>query len=225
MKTKVCGKCKKGMNILNFSKGVSKDGLHSWCKNCNKEYKKIYHINHREESLKESKFYRETHQKELTDYFKKYRSENRELLNLKSNIWYKKNKNLREIYYQQHKQTLIKNQNEYFINRRKIDINFKIKCNLRIRIWKVLKGIDKSQSTIKLLGCSIDFLKQHLENQFTKGMSFSNYGKWHVDHIKPCASFDLSKSEEQKICFNYTNLQPLWALDNIRKSNKISGGK
>jgi hypothetical protein len=60
-----------------------------------------------------------------------------------------------------------------------------------------------------------------LEKQFTKGMNWKNYGKWHIDHIKPCASFDLSLEHEQKLCFHFTNLQPLWAKDNIRKSDKI----
>lgn len=71
--------------------------------------------------------------------------------------------------------------------------------------------------TIKLIGCSIEQLKQHLEKQFKLGMSWFNYGKWHVDHIKPCASFDLTDIEQQKQCFNYTNLQPLWAEENLVK--------
>jgi hypothetical protein len=106
-------------------------------------------------------------------------------------------------------------------NKRKTDINFKILCNLRSRIWNVLKGVNKSKTTRKLLGCSIEFLKQYLASKFTQGMSFSNYGKWHVDHIRPCTSFDLSKVSEQSKCFHYTNLQPLWAIDNLKKHNKI----
>ena len=110
--------------------------------------------------------------------------------------------------------------------RRKIDINFKIRCNLGTRIWDSLKHNYKSASTLKLIGCPIGFLKKHLESQFKLGMSWNNYGKWHIDHIIPCASFDLSKSEEQQKCFNWTNLQPLWAEDNLSKSDKITlGGK
>ena len=82
-----------------------------------------------------------------------------------------------------------------------------------------------SESTKKLLGCSIEFLKQHLESQFTDGMNWANYGKWHIDHILPCASFDKSKPEEQSKCFNYSNLQPLWALDNMCKSKPRFKGK
>lgn len=72
---------------------------------------------------------------------------------------------------------------------------------------------------MELVGCSIDKLKQHLESKFTEGMSWDNYGDWHVDHIKPCASFDLSDPEQQRLCFNYKNLQPLWAADNLSKGD------
>jgi hypothetical protein len=106
----------------------------------------------------------------------------------------------------------------YDVNRRKKDINFKLICYLRSRLSNVLRKNKKSKSTMKLIGCSVEQLKQHLEQKFTKGMSFSNYGKWHIDHIKSCARFDLSKPEEQKRCFHYTNLQPLWAVDNLRKN-------
>ena len=74
---------------------------------------------------------------------------------------------------------------------------------------------------MKLCGCSLEKLKQHLESQFTEGMTWDNKGDWHVDHIKPCASFDLTNPEEQKKCFHYTNLQPLWALDNMKKGAKL----
>jgi hypothetical protein len=75
---------------------------------------------------------------------------------------------------------------------------------------------------MELLGCTIDFFKNHLESKFVEGMSWQNYGKgWHIDHIIPCVSFDLSKPEEQRKCFHFSNLQPLWAVDNIRKGTKI----
>jgi hypothetical protein len=78
----------------------------------------------------------------------------------------------------------------------------------------------KSLSTINLIGCSIEHLRRHLAFQFQPGMSWSNYGKWHIDHIRPCAKFDLSKESEQKKCFHYTNLQPLWAKDNLIKGDR-----
>ena len=93
--------------------------------------------------------------------------------------------------------------------------------NLRRRTRAVLEGINKSDNTLALIGCSPKELKKHLESLFTKGMSWSNYGKWHIDHIKPCSSFDLTIESQQRECFNYQNLQPLWARDNLSKGNKI----
>jgi hypothetical protein len=72
-----------------------------------------------------------------------------------------------------------------------------------------------------LLGCTIEQLWIHLEKTFKPGMTRENYGKWHVDHIIPCASFDLTIPEQQTKCFHYTNLQALWASENIIKSDKI----
>ena len=75
---------------------------------------------------------------------------------------------------------------------------------------------------MKLLGCSVEDFKNYFENKFKEGMIWENYGKWHIDHIRPCVSFDLTKVEEQKKCFYYTNLQPLWAKENHIKSGKIN---
>lgn len=110
-------------------------------------------------------------------------------------------------------------------NRKKIrrdnDLNFRLRENLRTRVHHAVKGISKkSNKTMDLIGCEIEFLKKHLEGLFQEGMSWENYGEWHMDHIKPCSLFDLEIESEQKKCFNYTNLQPLWAVDNLRKNNK-----
>jgi len=99
----------------------------------------------------------------------------------------------------------------------------RISNNLRARVNRVLKGNFKSAATLELLGCSIEELKQHIEAQFTEGMTWDSWSfdGWHIDHIRPCASFDLSDPEQQKACFHYTNLQPLWSEDNMLKSDKI----
>jgi len=89
--------------------------------------------------------------------------------------------------------------------------------NLRRRTRAVLEGTNKSDNTLALIGCSPEKLKLYLETKFEDGMSWDNYGDWHIDHIKPCCSFDLTKESEQRACFNYKNLQPLWAKDNLRK--------
>lgn len=94
---------------------------------------------------------------------------------------------------------------------------FRLKRNLRTRLHHALAGLHKTDRTMTLVGCSLDELKMHIESKFQVGMNWDNYGKWHVDHIKPCAAFDLSTDVGQRTCFHYTNLQPLWAEDNMRK--------
>jgi len=109
----------------------------------------------------------------------------------------------------------------YGRRRRKYDLNYRILNSLRSRLWHSIRNNQKYGSTLELIGCSVENLKHYLENKFADGMSWDNYGKWHIDHIIPCASFDLSKPKEQKRCFNYKNLQPLWRIDNIIKGAKI----
>lgn len=106
----------------------------------------------------------------------------------------------------------------------KTDINYKIESSLRNRVRSAVTKGYKSNRSIKLLGCSIDELKVHLEQQFEPGMSWDNYGEWHIDHIIPCARFDLRNPIHQKICFNYRNLQPLWAKDNSSKHDNLPDG-
>ena len=104
--------------------------------------------------------------------------------------------------------------------RLKEDLEYRLLHNLRSRCQSVLKSTSLSKS--RLVGCNGKKLREHLEAQFQEGMTWENYGYegWHMDHIKPCASFDLSDEEEQKKCFHYTNLQPLWAKDNYAKGSK-----
>ena len=110
-------------------------------------------------------------------------------------------------------------------NKAKKDPNFKIKKSIRLRILKVLKRdkIKKYYKSIHLLGCTTEEARIHLEKQFKEGMTWENHGThgWHIDHIMPCASFDLTDPEQQKKCFHYTNLQPLWAHENMSKGAKI----
>ena len=110
----------------------------------------------------------------------------------------------------------------YEKNRILIDPEFKLVKTLRSRLNSVLnrRNIEKGFSTMELTGCELPFLKGYLEAKFTEGMSWENHGEWHLDHIRPCCSFDLKDDEEQKKCFHYTNLQPLWAQDNLSKGGK-----
>ena len=88
---------------------------------------------------------------------------------------------------------------------------------------KALKNNNKTSKSLELLGSTIQEAREHLEKQFKEGMTWDNHGHkgWHIDHIIPCASFDLTDPEQQKKCFHYTNLQPLWAKENISKGSKI----
>ena len=94
---------------------------------------------------------------------------------------------------------------------------------LRCRQRAALNGELKTAPTMELLGCTAEHARAHIESQFTKGMSWDNHGMhgWHIDHILPCASFDMADQGQQRQCFHYTNLQPLWATDNLRKSDSM----
>jgi hypothetical protein len=107
------------------------------------------------------------------------------------------------------------------------DLNYRLSSIVRSRISRSLRDNNiqykKSNHSIDLLGCSIVELKAHLEAKFTDGMSWENYGEWHVDHIKPCASFENLGTcpKQQRECFHYSNLQPLWAEDNRQKYSSV----
>lgn len=99
----------------------------------------------------------------------------------------------------------------------------KLAAYYRKRVYSALK---KCENTIKyktqdILGCDYTFLKSYLESLFKPGMSWENYGQWHVDHIISCCTFNLTDESQLKKCFNYKNLQPLWAKDNLIKSKKL----
>ena len=126
------------------------------------------------------------------------------------------------------KEYRIKTKNEKFMYDKKYtkmkyktDINYRLRKLLRGRIHGALKlkNTKKLASTFELIGCSVSELKSHLESKFKDGMTWNNHSLfgWHIDHIKPCSSFDLTKEKQQKECFHYTNLQPLWAIDNLSK--------
>ena len=125
-------------------------------------------------------------------------------------------------YRRTHKVEIRERDKKYQINRLKTDVGFRLIRNLRCRVRLALKGFSKSVSTMKLIGCDIEFFQSYFCSKFVNGMSWKHVmnGEIHIDHIRPCASFDLSKPSEQRKCFHYTNLQPLWAIDNLKKSAK-----
>ena len=135
------------------------------------------------------------------------RAENPEKARAAIRNWYKKNKD-RVIKYKR--------------DRAKTNLNCKLSGNLRSRLYQALKNNYKSGSAVKDLGCSIEKFKLWLEMHFEEGMTWKNYGDWHIDHITPLDSYNLNNRQELIKACNYTNLQPLWAEEKLIKSNKIS---
>lgn len=113
---------------------------------------------------------------------------------------------------------------EAYRMRYRSDDGFRMKEIFKSRMQTATRAmkVGRCAGTLELLGCSTDAAKMHIESQFSEGMAWENHGLhgWHIDHIKPCASFDLTLDSEQRKCFHYSNLQPLWAKDNIKKSDK-----
>ena len=116
-------------------------------------------------------------------------------------------------------------QKSYGVERYSRDVQFKLTKRLRIRLLQALNGNFKNGSAIDNLGCSVEELKSHLESQFEPGMSWENHGhgngKWNIDHIRPLASFDLTDPRQVALACHYTNLQPLWYEDNVKKGASI----
>lgn len=105
--------------------------------------------------------------------------------------------------------------------RRAESVDFRIAENLRSRIGRAIRKGYKTGSAVRDLGCAIPDFKLHIEALFQPGMTWTNWGEWHLDHIKPLASFDLKNREQFLAACHYTNMQPLWAVENMRKSDKI----
>jgi hypothetical protein len=130
-----------------------------------------------------------------------------------------KNKQITEYYKRNPNKRFKRNKQQLLERYRKNKINF----NFSRRMRQSLNGLKQSASWKELVGYNVVELKEHLEKQFKDGMNWDNYGEWHIDHIKPLDSFDINdiNSDEFKTCWSLDNLQPLWAKDNIRKSNKL----
>ena len=218
--TKRCPKCGETKNIDCFNKCSStKDGHKCHCRECQKAAYREYKQTHPDVGRK----WRQDNAEKLTAYFHQYHKANAEKKAAYDRDYYAANKSKiaqqKKIYRQENADKIC----EWHKANYKENENYRLGMRLRIRMWFALKGITKGLSTIELLGCSIDELRQHLEGQFIDGMSWDNYGYygWHIDHVRPCALFDLTDMKQQKQCFHYTNLQPLWANDNLSKGCRV----
>jgi len=173
-----------------------------------KEINRKSYNKHREKILERAKLYRNKNLEQIKLYQINYRTINKEKLRQK-----------KLEYRIKHRKIICTRQYKYRDRKRKTDPYFKLIDNLRNRIYCVLKGkTKKSTRTLNLLGVeNISEVKLHLEKQFESWMNWENHGLWHIDHIKPCASFDLTCPVQQLACFHYSNLRPLGAFENMSK--------
>ena len=191
-----------------------------------KEYNREYRLANKEKYKEYQRQYRIANKEKIKERQRQVYLKNKEEIK-KRNMQYKLNnkEKIREQqkqYRSNNRKTLTKYKREYRFNKYHSNAAFRLINIQRARIRKALKGVVKSKKTLDLLGCSAEEIWKHLESKFKPGMTKENYGEWHVDHIKPCASFDLTDPKQQAVCFHYTNLQPLWAVDNIKKSDKLN---
>lgn len=220
MDKKRCYKCKKAKSVNDFYKCIgSSDGLQYKCKSCVKEY-----YNKNKSKINEyKKHYRKNNKEKIAEGKKRYYS-------IKDNMDQKKKHDAE--YYEKNRDTILNRMSmnkdkilKYVNRRRASDINFRLAQYLRNRVRTALKNNQKSGSAVADLGCSIENLKEHIERQFVDGMSWDNWGKnrgcWSIDHIIPLSRPNLSNRKEFLKVAHYTNLRPMWHIDNIKKSDKI----
>lgn len=204
---KICTKCKLKKELIEFNKNKTKKDLYqSYCKICTKNYKLAYRELNKDVIKKWYNLNK--------DYYKNYYKSNKEKIDNYKLEWEEKNKKNRRIYFNNYQK----------INNKKRRLNdplFKLSGNIRNLIGQSFRryAYTKKSKTYQILGCTFEEFKQYLENKFTEGMNWNNIGEWHLDHIYPIS---LAKDEEELIKLNhYTNFQPLWAVDNLKKGNKI----
>jgi hypothetical protein len=224
MNTKVCCHCKTEKDISRFTKDKSSmDGLSIRCRDCRKKY---HDLNKNRDNYN-NRMYKIKNKEKIIKYNIKYRKLNRELIN-KRNANYRLITSYDKNRYRLNKHKELERHKQYVKKRYKIDSGFKINRLLRGRIKDVIKRESKSAHSIELLGCSIDFLKQHLQqtaiNNGYLEFDINNYSghQYHIDHIIPCCAFNLKCGYHQRLCFNWSNMQILSAKDNDIKGKKYA---
>ena len=230
---KKCNKCGLDKALDDFSKRPrATDGHRNTCKVCMASYYKAYCSKNAPTIKMKTKAYRTANAEAIKAHKKQYYQKNRAEVDERNKQWRLDHleqsranvaaqmRRFREDHHEEYNADRNTKRNL----RRKTDECFRVEDNLRRRINIAMRRSDtyKSAHTMELIGCTVPELKAHLESLFTDGMSWKNYGYngWHVDHVRPVSSFDLSDPIQQKLCFNYTNLQPLWATDNLKKGCK-----
>lgn len=196
---KICSVCLIEKPFSDFPKSkVYANGVRAMCKICHNDYNKKY---------RSSEIGKQYHKQKSADWVKQ-----NPLKNKAKKKKYRSNPKNRD------------HERAYNKNRIANSPALKIECAARCRLKEVLRVTKIYNSTRKLIGCSRDELVNHLSSLFKPGMTLENHGikGWHIDHILPCSSFDLTDEDQVKQCFHYTNLQPLWWNENLTKGNKIN---
>lgn len=223
---KTCTKCKVVKSVTNFNQMVSsKDGLSTHCKQCKKEYRQANAEQIKERDRRYQKEYHQLNKDAINKQKSERRASNKDnneqhIVRLSKRDY---DKQYRRINKDRDKQKINERNRQYQNEKYRNDALFALTKRTRSLIWKSLskKGYSKNSRTHEILGCSFEEFKSHLESQFIDGMSWDNRDKWHIDHIKPIS---WAKTEDEIIAFShYTNLKPMWALDNILKSNHYEG--
>lgn len=205
---KICTKCKEKKPFAEYYKDKSiRDGHTTRCKVCLQHLKKKYRQDNIDKVRANARQYYKNNADRLRANMRKYRANNIDKLRVQQ----RKRQKRSEAKDRRNKQRK---------ERWKSDVKYRLTGTLRTRLRKALKRNTKSVSTLALLGCSVEQLKRHLEKQFQPGMSWDKRHEWHIDHIVPCNSFDLTDPIQQQQCFHYSNLQPLWKAENISKNDK-----
>jgi hypothetical protein len=205
---KVCGKCKKEKPLENFHK--NKSGFKSACKDCRNKYRRGHYQENKETVNKKAEEYRKENKEAINKRFKKYYQENKKFGKCLCCPNPSRSGKIRC-------QTCENKKTIYKANKRETDLNFKIAENLRSRMNQAIKGRYKTGSAVRDLGCTIQKFQGYISQMFQDGMTWYNHGEWHLDHIKPLASFDLTDREQFLEACHYMNYQPLWAKDNLEK--------
>jgi hypothetical protein len=238
MQTKICKKCNELKLLSEYNlRTASKDGYRYECKLCQKRISKTFYQKNKETICYKTKEYYENNLESVKERHVKYYQDNKDKILNRTKLNQKNNK---EVYNERSKlwasnnpnrvtehQINFKNKNpnyhsNYISTRKKNDPLFKLTVNIRRRIlhFLVKNDITKNNKTFEIVGCSPIELKEYLQQKFIEGMTWENQGKWHVDHIIPLSSAKTIE-EVYELCY-YTNLQPLWGEENLKKGNKLN---
>lgn len=190
-----------------------------------KEKRRANDLKNRQRNLVYRRKYYSKNKEIILDQNKSYRIRNKEKVAESRKIYAKNNSRYISMYKKEYAKKNKVKINEYhrlYRNKRRLtDIKFHLTEMLRTRLNHAVRRKTKLGSSIKDMGCTIEELKKYIESKFVKGMNWSNRGKWHLDHIFPISKFDLTNRKQFLKAVHYTNLQPLWAKDNRKKSDSI----